>query len=342
MRPDRRKGTQVASRHARCPDVCSPAGRVDCLVIGGGPAGLTAALYLARFRLTVEVVDRGGGRAASIPLTRNYPGFPDGITGRDLVRRIGEQAVRYGARISTAEVTTVERFGGAFWCRMSNDLIEASAVILATGIRDVRPPIDDNLHDTALAAGLIRYCPICDGLEVTGRRVAVIGRGAHAAREATVIRSYTDNVTLLSWDGATDLDAEQRADLWQSGIAVVDGAVASARMLDGKLVLATDCGELAFDAVYPALGATVASSIAQGLGARVNGGGYLYVDKHQRTDVPGLYAVGDVVAGLNQISRATGQAATAATALRNDLFGGLLFERPEARRADAELTARTV
>jgi thioredoxin reductase (NADPH) len=295
--------------------------RVDCLVIGGGPAGLTAALYLARFRLSVQVIDRGAGRAASIPLTRNYPGFPDGISGRELVERIRTQAVRYGARIATAEVATVERSGDVFQCRAGNGLmIEASAVIIATGIRDVRPPIDENLHDAALAAGLIRYCPICDGLEVTGRRVAVIGRGAHGAREAKFVRSYADDVTLLAWDGATDLDAAQRGDLSRSGIAVVDRAVTSARMLDGQLVLATDGGELAFDAVYPALGAKVASGIAQGLGARVNGNGYLVVDEHQRTDVPGLYAVGDVVAGLNQISRATGQAATAATVLRNDLF----------------------
>jgi thioredoxin reductase (NADPH) len=309
--------------------------RVDCLVIGGGPAGLTAALYLARFRLNVYVIDRGAGRAASIPLTRNYPGFPDGITGRDLVQRIGEQAVRQGARITTAEVVAVERSDNGFSCRTANGVIEASAVILATGIRDVRPPIDDQLHDTALAAGLIRYCPICDGLEMTGRRVAVIGRGAHAAREATFIRSYTDDVTLLAWDGATGLDATQRAGLWRSGITVVDGAVASARMRGGKLLLATDGGELAFDAVYPALGAKVASGIAQGLGARANADGYLHVDEHQRTNVPGLYAVGDVVAGLNQISRATGQAATAATALRNDLFEGLLFAgaEPSARVA---------
>ena len=293
--------------------------RVDCVVIGGGPAGLTAALYLARFRLTVQVIDRGAGRAASIPLTRNYPGFPDGISGRDLVRRIGEQAVRYGAEIVAAEVLAVERTGDIFVCRTANGLVEASTVILATGIRDVRPPIDDDLHDTALAAGLIRYCPVCDGLEVTGRRVAVIGSGAHAAREAKFIRSYTDDVTLLSWQGTTGLDAAQRADLSQAGIVVVDQAVASARILDSQLLLATDSGALAFDAVYPALGAQVASWIAQDLGARVNGDGYLHVDEHQRTDVPGLYAVGDVVAGLNQISRATGQAATAATALRNDL-----------------------
>jgi len=124
---------------------------------------------------------------------------------------------------------------------------------------------------------------------------------AHAAREATFIRSFTDDVTLLSWDGATDLDAAQRAGLWRSGIMVIDGAVASARMLHDKLVLTTDRGELAFDAVYPTLGAKVTSGIAQGLGARVNGDGYLLVDEHQRTNVPGLYAVGDVVAGLNQI-----------------------------------------
>lgn len=130
--------------------------RVESLVFGGGPAGLTAALYLARFRLTVQVIDRGAGRAASIRLTRNYPGFPDGIAGRDLVRRIEEQAIRYGARISTGEVTTVERSGDAFRCRTVDGLIEPSAVILATGIRDIPPPIDDHLHDAALAAGFWR------------------------------------------------------------------------------------------------------------------------------------------------------------------------------------------
>jgi thioredoxin reductase (NADPH) len=179
--------------------------RVDCLVIGGGPAGLTAALYLARFRLTVQVIDQGAGRAASIPLTRNYPGFPDGIAGRDLVRRIEGQAIRYGARISTGEVMTVERSGDAFRCRTADGLIEASAVILATGIRDIPPHIDDHLHDAALAAGLIRYCPICDGLEVTGRRVAIIGRGAHAVREATFIRIHRSHRHLLAQSMSPDL-----------------------------------------------------------------------------------------------------------------------------------------
>ncbi|WP_332854539.1 FAD-dependent oxidoreductase [Duganella sp. S19_KUP01_CR8] len=137
-------------------------------------------------------------------------------------------------------------------------------------------------------------------------------------------------MTLLTWDGATDLDAEQRADLSQSDITVVDRAVTSARMFDGKLMLATDGGELAFDAIYPALGAKVSSGIAQGLGDRGDGNDYLYVDEHQRAEVPAFYAIGDVVAGLNQISRTTGQAATAATALRNDLFAGSSLVRPTA------------
>jgi thioredoxin reductase (NADPH) len=303
--------------------------RVDCLVVGGGPAGLTAALYLARFRLTVQVIDRGAGRAASIPLTRNYPGFPNGIAGRDLVRNIEEQAIHYGARITMGEVTTLEQFGDAFRCRTADGLIDASAVILATGIRDIAPPIGDDLHDAALAAGLIRYCPICDGLEVTGRRVAVIGRGGHAAREAAFIRGFTDDVSLLAWDGAPNLDRTQRADLRQLGVAVIDRPVAFARTVDHKLILATACEELAFDAIYPALGANVASGLAQRLGAQTDRDGYLQVDEHGRTVVPGLYAIGDVVVGLNQISRATGQAATAATALRNDWFDGSLFERQQ-------------
>jgi thioredoxin reductase (NADPH) len=216
----------------------------------------------------------------SIPLTRNYPGFPDGITGRDLVKRIAEQAVRYGARIDNTEVLAVERVHGGFRCRTGNGMIKASAVILATGIMDVRPPIDEKLHDAALEAALIRYCPICDSLEVVGKRVAVFGRDGHAAREAMFVRSFTVDVTLLSWDGNTDLNASQRSDLRQSGVTVIGDAVVSAHMLGGKILLKNGRGELTFDAIYPALGATVASGIACDLGARVNEDGYIRVDEH--------------------------------------------------------------
>jgi thioredoxin reductase (NADPH) len=163
----------------------------DCLVIGGGPAGLTAAIYLARFHLTVIVLDHGQGRAASIPITHNHAGYPEGIAGHDLVRQMGLQAERYGAQFWVAEVTSLERNGDGFIAMADGASVEARAVLLATGVINRRPPMPDDLHTEALENGLIRYCPICDGFEITDKNVGVVGSGERALNEALFLRSFT-------------------------------------------------------------------------------------------------------------------------------------------------------
>jgi thioredoxin reductase (NADPH) len=142
---------------------------LDCLVIGGGPAGLTAAIYLARFHLDILVVDGGKSRAATIPCTHNHAGFPDGITGQELIQRMKEQAQRFGAKIVDGFVSRVHRDerDGPFEAEWGSGKWHARSVLLATGVTNRRPPMDEALHDDALARGLIRYCPICDGYEVT-------------------------------------------------------------------------------------------------------------------------------------------------------------------------------
>src|SRR3990170_6194706 len=114
-----------------------------CLVIGGGPAGLTAAIYLARFHLQVLVVDDGKGRAQSIPCTRNLSGFPDGISGREIVGRMREQAQLYGAEIVNAFVTRLDKGGGGFEASWDEHSVKAKTVLLATGVKNRRPPMDE-------------------------------------------------------------------------------------------------------------------------------------------------------------------------------------------------------
>lgn len=292
---------------------------LDCLIIGGGPAGLTAAIYCARFLLTTLVLDAGGGRAASIPRTHNHAGFPGGIAGRELLDRIAEQARENGATIDNGRVTALRKRGPLFDAEHDGGTVVARSVLLATGITDRRPAMDEVGHDDALARGLIRYCPICDGFEVRDKQIAVIGTGSHGAREARFLRSYTRFVTLVAPDGAHDLSADERNELDRLGVAMTDGPATDFRIEDERLSLTANDKRLGFDTAYPALGATIHSELAVNLGAAARDGGCLLVDDHTRTSIAGLYAAGDVVLGLDQISGAMGQAALAATTIRNDL-----------------------
>ena len=292
---------------------------LDCLIVGGGPAGLTAAIYLARFHLDILVVDDGKGRAESIPCTHNHAGYPDGISGKELVRLMREQAQRYGARIKSDYVPRLDRTGDGFCAAWGSGSVEAKTVLLATGVKNRRPPMDEELHDDALARGLIRYCPICDGYEVTDKTVGVIGSGSYGVAEAIFLRSYTPHVTLIAPDKALQLTREDQDKLKAAQIDCVDGPAQAVAISDSCIVVDTAEGHYTFDSVYPALGSDTHNQLAEQVGARLNEQGCIGVDAHQRTSVPGLYAAGDVVIGLDQISHAMGEGGVAATTIRNDL-----------------------
>ena len=292
----------------------------DCIIIGAGPAGLTAAIYLARFHLSIRLFDSGTSRAALIPCTRNHAGFPEGISGAELLARMLGQAERYGARREFARVTKIERANDGFVVLTDGSEYTSRSVLLATGVINNRPKgMDDALHAEALANGLLRYCPICDGYEVTDQRVAVIGSGEHGMAEATFLRGYTGDIVLISPDAEHELDARCEAELEKAGIARVDGPCGGYAIEDGLLALDTADGRLAFDSVYPALGSRVRSDLAAEAGAMLSEDRCVVTDSHQRTNIPGLFAAGDVVKGLDQISHAMGDGGVAATAIRNYL-----------------------
>jgi thioredoxin reductase (NADPH) len=293
---------------------------LDCLVIGGGPAGLTAAIYLARFHLSLKLVDAGKSRASLIPRTHNHAGYPDGIGGPELIERMKEQARLYGAVIVPGRVTRLDRIEGGFQAEWGAGPVTARSVLLATGLSNRRPDMDEDLHDEALARGLIRYCPICDGYEVTDKIVGVIGSGAHGVAEAVFLRGYTPHITLIAPDMAHDVDPVDQAKLKELGIETVDGPAKAVAAHGDCIVVDTAEGHYTFDSVYPALGSDVHTKLAAQVGANLSSDtGCIVVDDHQRTSVPGLYAAGDVVLGLDQISHAMGEGGVAATTIRNDL-----------------------
>lgn len=292
---------------------------LDCLIIGGGPAGLTAAIYAARFHLSVQVVDAGDSRAAQIPLTRNHAGFPEGISGLALLERMREQAGLFGAALAAGRVTELSLIPEGYVATLPGGEVLARTVLLATGVTNRRPLIDEALHAEALRQGRLRYCPVCDGYEITDQIVAVVGRGPRAAREAEFLRSYTADVSLIGLAGEDGLDEAARARLNAIGVKRFAGPARDFRLENDGLALTCAAGRLHFDAIYPSLGSDIHSDLARALGADVTEDGCIKVDSHQRTSLPGLYAAGDVVLGLDQISHAMGEAGVAATTLRNDL-----------------------
>lgn len=287
----------------------------DCVIVGGGPAGLTAATYLARFRRTVLVVDAGESRARWIPASHNVPGFPAGIAGEELLARMRTQAERYRVVLLQGTVTGVTVTSDSFHIVAEGQTISARRVLLATGVVDNVPELPS--PNASLNGGALRLCPICDGFEATQQAIAVYGPAARAAAEAMFLRTYSDSVTVLpSSDGP--MDNALSAQLARRKIKVAPVPLEIKINSDDVEVRFAD-RDMRFDVLYPALGCVVQSHLARSLGANCEAAGCIIVDQHQQTNVEGLYAAGDVVHELNQIAVALGHAAIAATDIHNSL-----------------------
>jgi thioredoxin reductase (NADPH) len=290
----------------------------DVLIIGAGPAGLTAACYLARYRRRVIVVHDGRSRALHIPLTHNAPGFPGGVAGAELIQRMQDQAELYGATIQQDHIDGIEVRGDSFH-GLGGLAYTTRSVILATGIELKQVDLPHAEHEAAIASGCLRYCPVCDGYEATGRAVGVLGSDVHGAREALFLRQYSPSVTLLA-KNASDLSTRQRKELAAAGVEVVDSPVRDLVPLsDGMSVGLSDGRRLRFDVLYPALGCTPNSGLAKRLGIDLTPEGCIPTNSHQELTLAGVYAAGDVVDGLDQISVAVGHGAVAATRAHNYL-----------------------
>ena len=289
----------------------------DCLIIGAGPAGLTAATYLARFRRNIVVLDGGRSRARWIPASHNCPGFPFGVAGNELLARYRTHAQKYGATIVETQVKTLLKQDDDFIASDGKGEWRARHAILATGVVD-RVPDMANVED-AIHRGVVRLCAVCDGYEARDEVIGVLAPAADALDHAEYLRTFSRRVVALMMDASSVADLALRERAERAGVTLYP---APERLsLSGKGCRAdfADGSTLHLDTLYPVLGADVQSGLVRALGARLDDGGELRVDKRMHTSVDGLYAIGDVVSGLNQISVAVGHAALAASAVHQRL-----------------------
>jgi thioredoxin reductase (NADPH) len=303
---------------------------LDCLVVGAGPGGLTAATYLVRFHRRIAVVDAGKSRARWIPSSHNCPGFPFGVAGPQLLEKLRTQAEGYGAGIVAGRIARLERDGDVFTAIADDgQRWQARTVLLATGIVD-RMPAMPGLED-AIARNVVRLCAVCDGYEASDEHIAVYAPVDEGIRHALFLRTFSRRVAVVrSEAGEPSADCAEAARA--AGIAVLPPATALRH--DGHCCVFTlaDGSVHRYDTVYPVLGGDAQAQLATALGAAVDDKGELRVDARLQTTVDGLYAIGDVVSALNQISVAVGHAAVAATAIHNRLPRN--FREDDASQAD--------
>lgn len=291
----------------------------DSVIVGAGPAGLTAALYMARYLRRPLVLHDGTARAARIPESFNVPGFPDGISGADLLARMTRQAGQYGARLVEGKLDRAERVGGGFVLHAADGRRwQTRSLILATGIKLHQVDMPHDLHEAAIRAGVLRYCPICDGFEYRDKRIVVVGCDEQGAAEALFMRHFSANITLVP-RAYSELDDATRAALKRAGITVIERRIARYAPGSEAMVIHLEglAEPLSFELMVPGLGVTPRSELAGQLGVGINDKGCCDENALFDSGVPGLWVAGDVLEGLDQVSAAIGHGAIAATKAHN-------------------------
>ena len=276
------------------------------IIIGGGPAGVSAALYLARAGVRTTIIENGPGALAKAHKIDNYYGIA--ASGEKLYATGLEQAKALGVTVMQDEVLSVEYFD-AFTLSLKKhaEQLSAPALILATGTKNITL----NLPGLVQLEGKgISYCAVCDGFFFRKKNIAVLGSGAYALHEAEYLRHLAGSVTILT-NGASGELAQA------AGFAVKTEKLAQ---LNGEAKLTSisfaDGSELAVDGLFIAMGTADSTDIARKLGAQINGR-FIKIDADGKTNIPGLFAAGDCTGGLLQVSKAVHEGARAGLAALN-------------------------
>lgn len=316
----------------------------DVVIIGGGAAGLQAAIHCGRYHWRTLVIDRGKGRTFYTPVYHNLLGYPDGVSGAELLRQGKKQAQKYGVEFLMKIVTDIRKDeDGKFTITAQRrkefragsadqiDVVRARKVVLATGIMDRHPDVPNVYHWAGFS---IYYCPDCDGYEITNQRVVVVGRGNGGPGLAHTLLSWTDNLAVVNIDAERPISDHWKQVMSHHGIPIYTGQikefVGESRHRIDEVVL-EDGTRIPSNKVFSALGMySIHSELGAKLGVETLENGHIVVNpRTKETSVPGVWAAGDIVAHSQQVMIAMGEGAQAAIWINKTLRKeGLLPNRP--------------
>lgn len=302
----------------------------DIIIIGAGPAALSAAIYTCREDLETVLLERSlvGGLAATTDWVDNYPGYTDGLAGDKLAKELRGQAERFGALIKFTEATSISREGNVITVDTIDGRLKARAVLIATGTehKKLGIPGEAEFHSRG-----VHYCATCDGAFYKDRRIAVVGGGNSAVQEAIFLTRFASHIDLLVRSELRASEVLQRelskypqitvhTQVTVDKILHTDQAVTGTRITKGPDMSTVD---ILVDGVFIFIGLLPNTGFLQGTGIDLENGGFIKSDPGLQTSIPGVFVAGDVRSDATmQIATAVGEGATAALKIREYLEGG--------------------
>ncbi|MGH9456272.1 MAG: NAD(P)/FAD-dependent oxidoreductase [Thermoanaerobaculia bacterium] len=291
----------------------------DCVIIGGGPAGLTASIFLGRYRRKVLVIDAGEGRNRASRGIHGFLGYHE-ITPAELRARGRREAEGVGVAFLETRASKLERCGDYFEVATDRGTARGRRVLLAYGVRDELPdlPRFEEFYGRS-----VFHCPDCDGWEVRDRRIGVIGHGKRVAALALELLHWSDDITIFTDGEDRSLDAEQISKLAAVGIRIIEDPIEELVGEEGVLEqVRLRSGEgFACDAIFFTLGVDRSCPLAEQAGCEViERRPDVKVDEHNQTTVEGIYAAGDITAGSQLAIKAAADGAIAAIAINRSLL----------------------
>ncbi|HHV19734.1 MAG TPA: thioredoxin-disulfide reductase [Thermoanaerobacterales bacterium] len=291
----------------------------DVAIIGAGPAGLSAGLYAARAKLSTVIVEKmfPGGQAAITYRIENYPGFAEGVGGADLADAIKTQAESFGAEFLNGDVEKIEKKDDKFIIYMKGESLEAKSVILATGAQPRKVGVKGEKEFTGKG---VSYCATCDGAFYSNKPIVIVGGGDTAIEEALYLTRFASSIYVIHRRDelrATKILQERAFNndkikfIWDSVLHEIEGKdtveeVVVKNVKTGKL------SSVSVDGVFIAIGYTPNTDFVKDL-VQLDEQGYIVTDEHMKTQVPGLFAAGDIrKKSLRQVVTAVADGAIAA------------------------------
>jgi len=291
----------------------------DVIIIGGGPAGLTAAMYSSWLGLRTVVLEAGvaaGGKAWQAARIENFPGFEEGIDGSELAAKMSRQAKRHGASINTSEeVVGLDIESDIKRVTTRKRTYEASAVIVCTGTQRKKLQVPG---ETDFLGRGVSYCAVCDGTFFKDSAVAVVGAGREAVADTLFLADIANSVTLVTHEKGLDIEGEMKKLQGKRNVEIIEGQLVSIvgeKVVKSIKILEADSQqeiEKEVKGVFVALGGVPTTEIVKKAGISTDRNGCLIVDRLQRTNVEGVFAAGDCTCGGMQVVTAAGEGAMAA------------------------------